>query len=71
MGHCLKSLKKIYQINYNLCSVLSRKYEFVFYQTTHCLLYQHSLPPYLGEDRLLVSSQEVRPLEDIWKETAT
>lgn len=27
--------------------------------------------PYLCEDGLLVSSQEVRPLEDIWEETAT
>lgn len=28
-------------------------------------------PPYLYEDGLLVSSQEVRPLEDIREETAT
>lgn len=30
-----------------------------------------ALSPYLDKDRLLVSSQEVRPLEDIWEETAT
>ena len=45
-----------------------------FYNSTlsfSSLRCQVVLPSYLCEDRLLVSSQEVRPLEDVWEETTT